>query len=152
MRRVEVRPLKLREDPVVCSLAKLSGRFARDFASILFIRRSLEQLYRSEAVLGAFARESLVGFCCCKHLVRKPHSSIYYMGVHPEFRQLGAGKALVQSALRASPWHRLELVCEEDNTEGMAFYKALGFRCIEKITVGKYGRRAQRLRLEKGHS
>lgn len=144
-----VAPLRLRDDRAACRVARASGKFARDFASILFVRQGIRKLYARGAVLGAWVRGELVGFCCAPHLVRKPHTSVYYMGVLPEFRQCGAGKALIRHALAASPHGRLELVCEEGNAEGTAFYRALGFRCIEQLTVGTQGRRAQRLRLER---
>lgn len=146
---VHVEVARKRDDRQICKVAKASGKFARDFASIMFIRQGIDRLYQRQAVLGAWVRNELVGFCCAPHLIRKPHTSVYYMGVLPEHRQSGAGKALVLFALKASPHGRLELVCEEGNAEGMAFYKALGFKGIEKLTVGSKGRVAYRLRLER---
>lgn len=146
---VLVEVLRLRDDKTACRVAKASGKFARDFASIMFVRQGIKRLYERQAVLGAWVRGQLVGFCCAPHLIRKPHTSIYYMGVLPEYRQSGAGKALVREALKRSPHGRLELVCEQGNPEGLAFYKALGFKQIEKLTVGTQGRTAYRLRLER---
>lgn len=144
-----VRVMRQREDRAVCKVAKASGKFARDFASIMFIRQGVKRLYERKAVLGAWINNELVGFCCAPHLIRKPHTSIYYMGVLEQHRQSGAGKALVLFALKESPHGRLELVCEAGNPEGLAFYKALGFKQVEKLTVGTQGRVAYRLRLER---
>ena len=150
MKTIYVRHMRRKEDKLVCKVAKQCGKFARDFASIMFIRQGIDKLYERHAVLGAWLGGELVGFCCAPHLVRKPHTSIYYMGVLEQHRQTGAGKALVLEALKRSPHKRLELVCEEGNEAGLAFYKALGFKPVETLRVGKAERRAYRLRLERG--
>lgn len=129
-------PAKWEEDPEICSIA-VQSKYTKDFSRILFVRQAIEEHYQKEHVGVAVDKNKIIGFVLVNHLKRKPYSSIYYMGVDKENKMGGVGRALVKWALNSSPWKALQLICEEANVEGSRFYPAVGFKEIEKGTVGK---------------
>ena len=134
----------LKDDPALCAIAK-QHKHTRDFCSILFIRRSLEELYLAGGIGKAVERNRIVGFVCAKHLVRKPYTSIYYMGVDREHLGRGVGRELVHWTLERSPHHRIQLICEEIN-DALAFYYRIGFRLLEQGST-KSGKPYHRLEI-----
>jgi len=138
-----------KDDSKIQKIAKQS-KFTRDFCSILFVRQNIRAWYK-EGVVGKAvnAKGEILGFICAKHLIRKPHTTIYYMGVALEHRGKGVGKRLLQWALKQSPWGKLQLVCEEGNAEGSKFYDALGFQVVDRGVVGKAERPYRRMELKR---
>lgn len=123
------------EDEQVCRIAKLSP-FTRDFASHRFYRDKIEQTYAAGEVGVARRGAKIVGFVYCKHLKRKPMSVIHFMGVAPEARGTGVGRALLDWALSQSPHKYVELSCEHANNDGLQFYDSCGWT---RLSIGTYG-------------
>ncbi|HEY8505178.1 MAG TPA: GNAT family acetyltransferase [Gemmataceae bacterium] len=65
--------------------------------------------------------------------------SVYYLGVAPEHRRKGFGRALmgeVDRLLRAAGCPKINLLVRSDNTEVIAFYEALGYRVEPIVCLG----------------
>lgn len=82
--------------------------------------------------------EYVLGFAWCVPMKPRhmPYSMLYDMGVRPEARGHGVGKALLKELKRCAKERTVRLLCEDRNTEGMAFYKAVGCRVVGKGNVG----------------
>lgn len=127
----------LKDDKAIIALAKES-EYTKGFLEV-YARISLEKLY-AKSYVGIVKRQArVIGFVYSHHLVRKPYSSIYYMGVNKEFRNLGLGKLMVEWVLGKSPHSNIKLSCESDNTLGMKFYRTLGFKKLGS-SVNKKGK------------
>lgn len=64
---------------------------------------------------------------------------LYAVAVKPEFRRDGAGKRLVNTAiksLRALGCKKVNLQIRADNTQVMAFYRSLGFEVEDRMSMG----------------
>jgi GNAT superfamily N-acetyltransferase len=59
---------------------------------------------------------------------RKPCLRVIFLGVIPEFRGRGLGKALLEAAEKASPFNRLQLEVEKENLSAISLYQKFGFR------------------------
>lgn len=83
---------------------------------------------------------SLAAFCVCwldRH-GDEPYGQIEPVGVHPDFRRQGLGKALLSEALRRLGLHGARQVCVEtdnDRDAALALYESLGFREFRNIVV-----------------
>ena len=136
-----------KDDKQIQVIAKQS-KFTRDFCSILFVRQNIRQWYKEGVVAKAVNRKGeILGFICAKHLIRKPHTTVYYMGVEASQHGKGVGRALINWALRTSPWGKIQLVCEEGNEAGSKFYDRLGFKVVDRGTVGKAERPYRRMEI-----
>lgn len=79
--------------------------------------------------------DKLVGVIMCGHDGRRGY--IYHTAVHENYRKMGIGKALVDSAinsLRNEGINKVALVVFSDNQLGNAFWQALGFDVRDDIT------------------
>lgn len=74
----------------------------------------------------------VVGFVAVRHLVRKPYTSLHYVGVDPEWRSRGVGERLVRWAWRKSPHKAVRLLCEIENKPAHKFYRRLGFKQVDR--------------------
>jgi ribosomal protein S18 acetylase RimI-like enzyme len=122
---MKVLQAKWAEHKEISAVAKLS-KFSKGFASGGL--RYVDQYYEKGWVSTVRLRSKVVGFICVRHCTREPHTSVYYLGVAEKRR--GIGSALIQEAMKQSAWKCLELISEKENEEGLAFYKALGFKVI----------------------
>lgn len=78
---------------------------------------------------AAFHGGELAGTILCGHDGRR--GTIYHACVDPACRHRGLGRALVSralDALRAEGIHKALLVCFAANTDGAAFWRALGWQ------------------------
>ena len=142
---VRVARATLSDDAALCAIAK-QHKHTKDFCSILFIRRSIEELYAAGGIGKATQRGKVVGFVCSKHLIRKPYTSIYYMGVDEAHTREGIGLALIDWTFQRSPHNRIQLICEDINKSALEFYASAGFRLLERGAT-KSGKTYQRLEL-----
>lgn len=84
----------------------------------------------AEARIPESSKSTLLGFVVVRNLVRKPYTSLYYVGVHPAARSKGIGEKLVQWAYEQSPHDRVRLIVEQENERAHSFYENMGFRYI----------------------
>ena len=125
---LKFRTATLEDKPTVDALVKACGRFVKTYSGI----RNLDELYRKGSVTVATFRGDIIGFAVAPHLVKKPWTSIYEIGVHPEYQRQGIGRAFIAYLLDNSPYRHLRLVCDARNTAGLRFYSDLGFVGIDK--------------------
>lgn len=151
MREIEIITATFEDDPEIGKIASQS-KYTRDFNRLWFIRTNILNHYSKGHVGKAIVGRRIVGFVLVNHLKRKPHSSIYYMGVDRDVKREGVGRQLVSWALSASPWNKLQLVCEDSNVEGMKFYLSLGFIAAQEGLMGATKKSFKRLELEKSDS
>ena len=65
---------------------------------------------------------------------------VNYLGVHPERRHRGLGRALmdaVEARLREAGCAKINLQVRTSNMEAIAFYEAIGYRRDEVVGLGK---------------
>ncbi|MBN1825480.1 MAG: GNAT family acetyltransferase [Candidatus Eisenbacteria bacterium] len=65
---------------------------------------------------------------------------INYLAVHPEFRRRGMGKRMMREAeerLRAAGCPKINLQVRSANTEVIAFYKRIGYKTDDVVSLGK---------------
>lgn len=124
---MKIRPALWEEHKAISAIAKLS-KFTKGFASGGL--RFVDTYYEKGWVLVAEHRGKIVGFVCVRHCTRKPHTSIYYIGVAE--KRKGVGKALLMRALKDSPHNALMLISEKENEEGLKFYKHIGFKVVDQ--------------------
>jgi ribosomal protein S18 acetylase RimI-like enzyme len=65
---------------------------------------------------------------------------VYYVGVAPAYRRRGIGAALmrrVEEALQAVGCGKLNLQVRAGNDGAVAFYRGLGFKVEERVSMGK---------------
>jgi ribosomal protein S18 acetylase RimI-like enzyme len=65
---------------------------------------------------------------------------IYYLGVAPEHRQRGYGRAIMAEAerlLREAGCPKINLQVRTSNREAVAFYERLGFALDDVVSLGK---------------
>jgi ribosomal protein S18 acetylase RimI-like enzyme len=129
---VTFRTATLGDKPLVGELVKACGKFVRTYSGI----RNLDELYRkgfvTVAVVDEVIDEKIVGFAVAPHLIKKPWTSIYEIGVHPDYQRQGIGRAFIVHLANESPYRRLRLVCDARNVNGLHFYTDLGFAAVGK--------------------
>jgi ribosomal protein S18 acetylase RimI-like enzyme len=116
------------DKPIVDVLVKACGKFVRTYSGI----RNLDELYRKGSVALAVSDGEIIGFAVAPDLVKKPWTSIYEIGVHPDHQREGIGREFIAYLLKRSPYRHLRLVCDARNTQGLHFYADLGFVAIDK--------------------
>jgi ribosomal protein S18 acetylase RimI-like enzyme len=65
---------------------------------------------------------------------------VYYVAVHPEYRRMGIGSALmkkVESAMTDIGCPKLNLQIRADNQQVQLFYESLGYDEEDRISMGK---------------
>lgn len=65
---------------------------------------------------------------------------VYYLAVRPDRRRQGVGRKLMESleaALRARGCPKVNLQIRAGNSEVAAFYRTLGYRVEERVSMGK---------------
>ena len=65
---------------------------------------------------------------------------VYYLGVSPDFRDQGLGRALMEAAekwLRERDAPKIQLMVRDDNEQAIGFYKTLGYEAQPVVTIGR---------------
>lgn len=88
--------------------------------------------YAVKAIGMAKIRRKIVGFVCLRHCIRKPYTIIYDVGVLPEEKRKGIGKALVNWAFSNSPHGAIRLNVDVRNKEAIEFYELMEFSLVER--------------------
>lgn len=112
----------------ICKLARLSP-YSKGFCDVRFIQEYYKEGWIGVVRMGVLAPSEglIVGFICLRHCKRKPHTSVYYMGVHPGHQRKGLASLLLNWAILTSPHHLVELNSEMENVSGRRLYEKLGF-------------------------
>jgi mycothiol synthase len=106
--------------------------------------------YRADLDLVVVAPDGrLAAFCICwlaRDLEGEVIGQIEPLGVHPDFRQLGIGRAILTAGLRQLHSCGAELVCVETDRQrnaALELYQAVGFRPSQEVLVYRqdYGSR-----------
>lgn len=129
-----IRAAKPEELRTIFTLSRACGPYTKKLSEVRFIQ---EYFTRGEMLVITHA-DVIVGFALIRNLVRKPYTSIYYLGVHPTARGRGLGKRLLTHIELQSPHAEVRLGVDEDNTESQAFWKRCGF-VQHDTTVTKRG-------------
>jgi ribosomal-protein-alanine N-acetyltransferase len=118
-----------REDwPAVTAIAKTSP-YTKGVTNPRVV--AADTIERGELAV-CVADGEVVGFVAVRHLVRKPYTSLHYVGVHPEWRSRGVGERLVRWAWKHSPHKTVRLLCEVANKPAHKFYKRMGFKEVRR--------------------
>lgn len=113
---------------------------------------ALAEATENAAVLVARVEERIVGAAMTGHDGHR--GALYYLGVDPESRRSGIGRALVRAAeawckTRGAP--KLNLLVRNENQAVLAFYAALGYLPTNSMSLYRTldPERAERERVEK---
>lgn len=131
-------------------LAKQSP-YTVGFADVRFI----QEYYSSGWIIKATLDEELVGFACIRHCLKRPYTTVYYLGVAEGKRRMGVGDLIMTYIRCVTPHKELRLGVDESNKGGRDFWVRLGFKPIMDVlgispyfTVNKQGGRIFQLRKE----
>lgn len=130
-------------------LALESGKFSRFRLDPRLTHEEFERLYHfwiDEAMISgnlllADKQEGMVSFS-----QKKEKGKIELIAVHPDFRQMGWGKKLVQAAehlLFERGAKTLQISTQESNLPAIHLYKNLGYQITDKTFVYHYWRGSQ---------
>lgn len=86
-----------------------------------------KDIYERKELAVAEHKGRLYGYVLIRNLVRKPWTSLHYVGVDESARGRGLGKRLVNWTMRQSPHGLIRLICSKDNIEAHKFYKSMDF-------------------------
>lgn len=139
---MSIRIARMCDEEDLNALAKLSP-FTRDFANPpMSLKAMRAEAISAGQVLVYEEAGQIVGFVWCRPMKPKhmPFSTVYYMGVHPEYARQGIAAELMYAALDWAKNGRIELVCEDGNKAAAHFYRKFGMRPLSKGTVGKDNR------------
>lgn len=109
----------------ICELAKTSP-FTAYFVSHPFFTNDWQGMYKRKEVGVLREKDELLGFVYVKHLLKRPYSKLHFMTVHPSARHRGIGAMLIAWARSITPHVHMRLMCETNNVEALAFYRAQG--------------------------
>ncbi len=141
---MKIRKAKWRDRESIFSIGKQSHHTSGVSNPMFFGKHTIQ---RGEAAVAEHDGE-IYGFVVVRHLVRKPFTSLYYVGVGSAARSRGLGELLVRWALRTSPHGRIRLICDIDNEKAHTFYERLGFQWTD-TGMNKSGERYFVFMLEK---
>lgn len=135
-----IRVATAKDEPALNVLAKLSP-FTRDFANPpMSLKQMRKEAIPNKEVLVWLAGD-IVGFIWCRPMKPRhmPWSTVYYMGVNPDYARQGIAASLLSVALETAKNNTIQLVCEDGNKAAKAFYRRL-MKPISKGTVGQDAR------------
>lgn len=121
---MKVRAATLADRDEIIRISKQS-KFTKGVSNPMFM--DTKSFEKGEVGVAVSATRGIVGFTAVHHLVRKPYTSLYYIGVDDRFRSRAVGERIVQWVIDSSPHGRIRLICELENPRAHAFYDRLGF-------------------------
>lgn len=133
-----IRAAELDEHQAILKVAKTS-KYTKDFGSHMF---SSPAAYEKRWIMVAVFKGEIIGFSCVRHKVRTPVTELYFICVHPDYRDGKIGERLLNAVMSTSPHKRMELNVVKEN-RAVSFYKRLGFWVIGDAFEGKAHRMAK---------
>lgn len=128
--KLRVRRAELEDHDKILAIGKMSP-YTKGVSNPMFLDpASYDKGWVAVAEVVKNNRAVIVGFVVVRNLVRKPYTSLYYVGVHEEARSRGIGERLVEWAYEQSPHQRVRLICEKENERAHEFYERVGYRCV----------------------
>src|SRR5262245_17383990 len=94
-----IRTAIIQEHPAIVKLARCSP-YTQDFSNRIF---SGPASYEKGWITISMHGDELCGFCCVRHKVKEPVTSLYFLGIDPQHRRLGIGNSLLQDLKRRCP-------------------------------------------------
>jgi len=98
------------------------------------------EYYEKGEILKAVRGNEIVGFACVRHCIKRPYTTIYYLGVALAERGKGIGRMLEERVEEDSKHPTIKIGIEEDNTDGILFWESLGFENSQRTTTTKSGK------------
>lgn len=138
---MKVTTAKVKDHEKLLAVAKKS-KYTSGFSNIIY---SGPEVYAKGFIGAAKIGRKVVGFVCLRHAIRKPQTTIYDIGVDPDYKRRGVGKALLDWAMSTSPHKRIVLNVDKRNKEAIAFYRKTGFR---KIGEGAWKNKAEYITMQ----
>lgn len=105
--------------------------YTKDFSNRIY---SSEEMYNKDWIGVAYEHDSeyIAGFVCVRHLVRRPYTSLYFLGVDKNHKRQGVGTALLKWVIDETPHKEIRILVANKNREALRFWKAKGFKKFEK--------------------
>lgn len=97
---------------------------AKKVLPIYYDKETTSEFIKNYIAINAILKKKNVGFLLAKMNNKNIH--IHSIGVDKNYRRKGVGSSLI-SFLKVYDYNNLSLNVSEMNTEGIAFYKRLGF-------------------------
>lgn len=124
---LKIRPAKKEEHKAIIKVA-VKSKFTSDFTNRLMF--SSDAAYRKGWIWVAELGDEIVGFTCVRHKIREPVTVLYFIGVHPNVRDQGIGRALMEQLVLESPHKCIHLNVIKTNIGAVKFYQDLGYKII----------------------
>ena len=103
-------------------------KHVRDFSNKFIVN---PEAYAAGRVLIVRKAKLIIGFVVVNHrLSRKDYTSINFIGVHPNYRNRGVARKLVEAAMKDSPWSRMRAHVACDNPDAIKWYQHMGWARI----------------------
>ena len=123
------------------ALAK-SSPYTKDFSNRLMF--SSDDAYRKGWICGTFLTEPAgtrqlkpIAMSCVRHKTRVPETMLYFVVVHPKYRQEGHAMRLLRWVMLRSPHDKMALNVMKDNKPALAFYAKNGFQVDGEAMQGE---------------
>lgn len=120
---MKIRTADTQDHKAIVQVSKRSPA-TRDFTNQMF---SGDSMYQKGWILVAEKDEEIVGFVCVRHKVRQPETSLYFLGVLPDWKRKGVARKLLEEIKKRSPHRKIVIGVFKDNEEALAFWKREGF-------------------------
>lgn len=120
---MKIRKAKLSDKPGIIEVAKQS-KYTKGVSNPMFMP---DTAFPKGEVAVAIHKDKVIGFTAIHNLVRKPYTSLYYVGVDEKYRSKKVGEQLVKWVMDQSPHSYIRLICEVENERAHKFYERLGF-------------------------
>lgn len=131
------RKAEFSEHKEIMQLARHS-KYTRDFSNHIFSGEAMyDKGWINVAEMELSPHPKVVGFYCVRHKVRTPATTLYFIGVDEEYKDLKIGTDLLQHMKDNSPYKCIELNCMKDNEPALKFYEKHKFQITGESLKGK---------------
>jgi ribosomal protein S18 acetylase RimI-like enzyme len=123
-----IRYAVVEEHREILGVAKQS-KYTRDYSNMIF---SSTQNYENNDTAIYTLRNKIIAFTNYRHLVRKPTTTLYFIGVDKEHQSKGLGEKLLHWAVTNSPHKHLTFKVSKDNEGAIKFYQRIGAEILDE--------------------